>query len=37
VVHEAVAGIGSRKTTALRLLEESKAATVLKIASYLRR
>lgn len=37
VVQEAVAGIGSRKTTALRLLEESKAATVLKMASYLRR
>lgn len=37
VVQEAVAGIGSRKTTALRVLEESKAATVLKIASYLRR
>ena len=37
VVQEAVAGIGSRKTTALRLLEESKAATVLKLASYLRR
>ncbi len=37
VVQEAVAGIGSRKATALRLLEESKAATVLKMESYLRR
>lgn len=37
VVQEAVAGIGSRKATALRLLEASKAATVLKRASYLRR
>lgn len=37
VVQEATAGIGSRKATALRLLEESNAATVLKLPSYLRR
>lgn len=37
VIREAVAGIGARKTTALRLLEASKAATVLKLASYLHR
>lgn len=37
VVQEAVAGIGSRKTTALRLLEASRAATVIKLASYLQR
>lgn len=37
VVQEAVAGIGSRRTTALRLLGDSKAASVLKLASYLRR
>ena len=37
VIQEAVAGIGSRKTTALRLLQASRAATVLKLASYLRR
>lgn len=37
VIQEAVAGIGARKTKALRLLEASRAATVLKLASYLRR
>lgn len=37
VVREAVAGERSKKTTALRLLEESKAAKVLRITSYLRR
>ncbi|WP_367346010.1 cysteine hydrolase family protein [Stenotrophomonas bentonitica] len=35
VVEEAVAGIGSRRRTALRLLEDSKAARVLKLESYL--
>lgn len=37
VVREAVAGIGSLRTTALRLLDDSKAARVLRLASYLRR
>jgi len=37
VVQEAVAGIGSLRTTALRLLDDSKAARVLSLASYLRR
>ncbi|WP_315385989.1 isochorismatase family cysteine hydrolase [uncultured Stenotrophomonas sp.] len=37
VVQEAVAGIGSTRTTALRLLHDSKAARVVKLATYLRR
>lgn len=37
LVREAVAGIGSRKSTALRLLQDSKAAKVLQMSSYLRR
>lgn len=37
VVQEAVAGMGAGKNTALRLLEVSNAATVLKLSSYLRR
>ncbi len=37
VIREAVAGIGSGKATALRLLEESKAAKVLRLDSYLAR
>jgi len=37
VIREAVAGIGSQKTTALRLLQDSKAADVLRLATYLAR
>ena len=37
VVEEAVAGLGANRRTALRLLQDSKAARVLKLASYLRR
>lgn len=37
VVREAVAGIAARKTTALRLLQDSKAASVVQLDSYLRR
>jgi len=37
VIREAVAGIGPRKATALRLLEDSKAANVVRLASYLAR
>src|SRR5690606_25604315 len=37
VIPEAVAGIGPRKARALRLLEESKAARLLRLDSYLRR
>ncbi len=37
VVQEAVAGMGSMRATALQLLADSKAARVLKLASYLRR
>lgn len=37
VVREAVAGIAARKATALRLLQDSKAASVVQLDSYLRR
>lgn len=37
VVQEAVAGIGTGKAAALHLLEQSKAASVIKIATCLRR
>lgn len=37
VIREAVAGIGTRKTTALRLLHDSKAARVVQLRSYLTR
>ncbi|MBT2767077.1 cysteine hydrolase [Stenotrophomonas sp. ISL-67] len=37
VVREAVAGIADRKASALRLLQNSKAAEVIQLSSYLRR
>lgn len=37
VIREAVAGKGAHKTTALRLLQDAKAAKVLRLATYLSR